>query len=307
MFRSRHARIRSVRGPLMLTLPVLLLIAACAGSPASIADPGGVAREPDLGSQPLPGQPAAGGEEEPAIGADDGALIVRTGRLRLEVTDIAATVSAASQLVSGLGGYVSASEEQTGTSSHVATITYRIPSDRWVEALTGLRQLAGRVIGENTESAEVTAQVVDLEARIANLRSSEAALQEIMTRAGSIEDVLQVQRELSNTRGQIEQLTAERDHLRERAALGTLAVSFESPVVAVTAAHEGWQIGTEVDRAVAQLVLLGQATASALVWLVIVGLPLLVPVALVVLIIARLRRRPAWRPGAPAGPVGPSV
>jgi hypothetical protein len=296
------------RGALLLALPLVLLIAACAGAPASApempaagdAASGGDGR---TGGEPQPG----GGEDSDVLAALDGALIVRTGRLRLEVTDIGPAVDAASRLVGGMGGYVAASEEENSTSRHVATITYRIPSERWSDALAGLRAIGGRVISENTQSAEVTAEVVDLDARIANLRSAEAALQEIMTRAGSIEDVLKVQRELAGTRGQIEQLTAQRDSLRERAALGTLAVSFESPLVAVTAAQEGWDIGAEIDMAVAQLVRVGQAVASLTVWLVIVALPVLLPVALVVLLFVRLRRRAAWRPGAPAGPVGPSV
>jgi hypothetical protein len=303
--RSPRALARLPSG-LLLALPLILLLAACAGAPA------GAPAMPAAGEQPAsepeapePGE-RAGGDTDAVVG-QDGALIVRTGRLRLEVTDIGPAVDAASRLIGGLGGYVSASEEENSTSRQVATITYRVPANAWSDALAGLRALGDRVISENTQSAEVTAEVVDLDARIANLRSAEAALQEIMTRAGSIEDVLRVQRELAGTRGQIEQLTAQRDHLRERAALGTLSVSYEAPVVALTVVQEAWDIGTEMDRAVAQLLRVGQAAASLGVWLVIVALPMLLPVALVLLVIARLRRRGRWNPGAPAGPVGPSV
>jgi len=186
---------------------------------------------------------------------------------------------------------VAGSEEQNTTSQQAASVTFRIPADRWTEAVRGLRGLASRVLNESTQSAEVTAEVVDLEARIANLRASEAALQEIMTRAGTIDDVLQVQRELSNVRGQIEQLTAQRDNLRDRAAYGTLTVSFESAVVAAAAAQEGWQLGAEVDRAVADLIRISQGLASMLIWLGIVVLPVLVPLGLIAFVAYRLRRR----------------
>ncbi|HSH22357.1 MAG TPA: DUF4349 domain-containing protein [Candidatus Caenarcaniphilales bacterium] len=294
---------------LALLLPLLVACSSGAAGPADVAPSPG-------GAVPAAGVPAAavteeeeaepgGGESE--IGVQDSALIVRTGRLRLEVTDIAPVVNEASALVAGLGGYVSASQEENSASQHIATITYRVPSDRWSEALAGLRGLAGRVVSENTESVEVTAEVVDLDARIANLRSAEAALQEIMNRAGTIDDVLKVQGQLAEVRGEIEQLTARRDHLSQQAALATLVVSFETPVVGVTAAQEGWELGTEVDRAVAQLVRIGQAAASFGVWLVIVALPLLAPIALVLLVLLRFRRRADLRAGTPAGPVGPSV
>lgn len=309
MFRRLHVP-RARRLPMVAALlPLILVLGACSGAATAPAP-----AQPASGEVPagMPGEepaeePRAGDGETDALALQDGALIVRTGRLRLEVTEIGPAVDAAAQLVSGLGGYVSASEEHNTASQHVATITYRIPSDRWTEALAGLRELGGRVLAENTQSAEVTAEVVDLDARISNLRSAEAALQEIMTRAGTIDDVLKVQRELSTTRSQIEQLTAQRDHLRERAALGTLAVSYEQPLVAVSAAHEGWELGTEVDRAIAQLVRLAQFGASLGVWLLIVGLPVLLPVVLVAVVVLRLRRRSGWRAGAPAGPGGPSV
>lgn len=271
---------------------LVLLLAACAGAAGPASTPAPAPPEPGSPAGEAPGAVDGGGPVADAdSGLRDGALVVYTGRLRLEVEQIEPAVQSATELIVGLGGYVAASEEHNTSSQQAASVTYRIPSDRWTEAVRGLRGLASRVLNELTQSAEVTAEVVDLEARIANLRASEAALQEIMTRAGTIEDVLQVQRELSNVRGQIEQLTAQRDDLRDRAVYGTLTVSFEAPVVAAAAAQEGWQLGAELDRAVADLIRISQGLASMLIWLGIVVLPVLLPVGLMVFVAYRLRRR----------------
>lgn len=296
-------------GALLVLLVLATLLAACSGAASA---PDVQAPRPitggsgDEGGQPLrpDDQPPAAEDGEGQI--QDGALIVRTGHLALEVTDLAAAIDGGGRLVSGLGGYVSASEEESYGSRQLATITYRIPSDRWAEALAGLRALGSRVISENTEAVEVTAEVVDLEARIANERAAEAALQEIMTRAGSIDDVLKVQRELANVRGEIESMTARLESLQERAAYGTLAVGYEVPVVAVDAAQEGWQPATEVDRATAQLVRILQGLVSLVIWLGIVVLPVVLPVALLAYGMYRLRRRFATA-SPPPGPIGPSV
>ncbi|HUG47064.1 MAG TPA: DUF4349 domain-containing protein [Candidatus Limnocylindria bacterium] len=290
---------------ILLISLVVLLAAACAAAPA-MPQPAGEDGSNGQG-RPAPEAPSEdGATADLENGVRDGALIVYTGRLRLEVAEIAPAVESATRLIVDLGGYVAGSEEFNTTSEQSASVTFRVPSERWAEAVGGLRGLAGRVLNESTESAEVTAEVIDLEARIANLRASEAALQEIMTRAGTIEDVLQVQRELSNVRGQIEQLTASRDHLRDRAAFGTLTVSFESPVVAASLAQEGWQLSAEVDRALADLIRISQALSSMVIWLAIVALPVLLPLALVVFIALRLRRR--WAAdNRPADPLRPSV
>jgi hypothetical protein len=96
-------------------------------------------------------------------------------------------------------------------------------------------------MNERTEAVEVTGAVIDLEARIRNLRASEVALQEISSKATRVSDVLEVQAQLSGVRGQIEQLTAQLTQLEDQASYATLTASFGAPVVAVQVAAERWE------------------------------------------------------------------
>lgn len=252
---------------------------------------------------PLVGVPAADGlatgemqafateaDADPVSRVDD-ALIVRTASLELEVDDVATVLGDARREVAALGGYVAGSDEYDQGEHRWASVTYRVPVDRFEAAIAALRGLSTRVVRESTQSAEVTATVVDLDARIANLRASEAALVDIMDRAGRIEDVLSVQMRLEDVRGQIEQLEAQRANLADQAALSTLAVSWFTPVAAVTVAQEGWDLLAEVDAALAQTLEALQGVASLIVWLTVVALPLLgVPLLLLAAIIVLLRR-----------------
>jgi len=166
-----------------------------------------------------------------------------------------------------------------------------VPVDRFDAAIEALRGLSDRVVRESTQASEVTATVVDLDARIANLRASEEALMEIMGRSGRIEDVLSVQSRLESVRGQIEQLEAQRKHLANQAALSTITVSWFTPVAAVTVAQQGWELAGEVDAALAQTVAALQSLASLGIWLAVVAVPLLgIPLLVVVLLVALLRR-----------------
>jgi hypothetical protein len=226
----------------------------------------------------------------------DDALIVRTASLELEVEDVAATLLDARAEIAGLGGYVSGSDEYDQGERRWASVTYRVPVARFSDALDALRGLSTRVVRESTQSQEVTATVVDLDARIANLRASEEALVEIMDRSGRIEDVLAVQMRLEDVRGQIERLEAQRKNLADQAALSTLTVSWFTPVAAVTAAQEGWSLAAEVDAALAQTVEALQGVASFGVWFVFVPLPLLgLPLLLMAILFLAVRRR--FRPG----------
>jgi hypothetical protein len=293
-----------------------LLVAACAGA-ASLSPAGGPAdKENGPGGLPTAAPyPGSGGNSDGdnALPGEQ-PLIVYTGSLDLEVADVDAAVSQAEALIKSLGGHLAASRGSDTGKGKSAYATYRIPAERWTDALSGLKSLAARVIDEQTSSEDVTAQVVDLDARLANLRSTESALQGIMTRATTITDVLKVQGELTQVRGQIESLTAQRDLLAGRAALATLEVGFNTPPVAeVTQASSGWDLGKEIDSALAALVRLVQGVLSLVIWLVIVAVPVVLPVVVLIWIANRLwlrwrRTHPAAQPGvAPGGPWPPSM
>jgi hypothetical protein len=265
------------------------------------------------GAVPAPGGSGGGGDETAPL--EDGAKIVRTGTLTLEVDDVSRALTAARREIDRLGGYVGASVEDTTDDRTYASITYRIPADRWDEAIAALRALATTVVGEQTQALEVTGQLVDLEARIDNLRASETALQEILSKATKVTDILEVESRLSDVRGQIEMYEAQRASLENQVAYGTLTVGFSAPIVAVTQAQEGWDPLAEVDRAVAAMLGLLQGIGTGAIWFGIVVLPVVLAVMLVVgivLIVGRRLlggRRPSMSPPSPptAGPAEGSL
>jgi hypothetical protein len=294
------------RGPAAVVVVVVVLFGALTfmgGQTSSILSTVGSA----IGTGSEGGDPASdqSGQEDAAAPAGEGEqvadaggsaalpelLIIRTGHIDIEVGDLAAAVASARTRVLAVGGYVSASDESASAEQASASAVYRIPANRWDEALEGIRGLASAVRGQQVETEAVTAQVVDLGARITNLRASEAALQSIMGQATKIADVLAVQGELTTVRGEIERLVAEKALLEERAAFGTLTVVFSLPATPATEeVRRGWDPATDADRATGTLISLGQAATSSAIWLGIVGLPVAIVVLIVVALFWRIAR-----------------
>ncbi|HZC32055.1 MAG TPA: DUF4349 domain-containing protein [Candidatus Bathyarchaeia archaeon] len=252
------------------------------------------------------GSNAFGGSgNEVALVSD--AQIVRTGSLELEVADVAKAVSGGRDAIRALGGYIGASQQQQSGDQTIASVTYRIPAARWEDALTALRGL-GSEVAEKTDATEVTAQIVDLDARIRNLKASEQALVGYAERAPKVTDLLEIQSRLTDTRGQIEQLTAQQANLKDQAAMATLTVTFSVKAVAVTQASEHWDPAAEVDRASATLIGIGQGIVSFAIVLAIVWLPVLAVLGFIGLIALVIARRIGWRrPGDPPTILPPAV
>lgn len=310
-------------GLLTFAFMVALAISACGSSAASVNNEGrqagpaspagapqaltaeGASKDASTGLQygavDSNGKPIAGDQ---ALAADQ-TLIVKTGSLSLEVASVENALGQAQAAIQGMGGRVESSNRFGDGDNLTATVTYRLPVARWDDALEAIRRLGSKVISEQTGSTDVSQQVVDLDARLANLAATESALQAIMARATEIKDVLAVQDQLTQTRSQIEQLKAQRDYLSRQAAMSTLTVSFQLPAkTQTTQVTKDWDLGKEIDKAVAQLVKVGQGLASVAVWAVVVGLPiaigLLILLGLLWLCVRIFRRSRGAKGQAPA-------
>ena len=201
--------------------------------------------------------------------------IVKSGQLSLEVGSLDTALTQSQAIVVGLGGSVDSSNRSGTDEFATASITFRVPVAKWDQALSDLRKIGSKVLSEQTGSTDVTTQAVDLDARIRNLQATETALQSIMARASAIPDVIAVENQLSDTQGQIEQLTAQNKLLLDQAARSTLTVTFQLPNKTITTmATQDWTLNNQVDQAGAALVRIGQGLATIAVWLVVVLLPL---------------------------------
>ena len=305
------SRTNGLRWPIFLAVIVIgVIVGACGAGSAGVAAPGATAAP----AAPVAG-PAEGEGEGDGSGTDGGGrgvgsyapgqqdlLIIKNGTLVLQVTDIDGGLTAATDRIKGLGGYVSGSRRSGDGEFDQATITFRVPAAKWDDALAALRGIATKVLGEDSSTEDVTTQVVDLGARIKNLQATEQALQAIMERAVEIKDVLAVQAELTSVRGQIEQMTAEKTSLEGQAAYSTLAVTFSLKPDPVLTSQSQFDPKNEVDQASASLVSVLQAIATAGIWFAIVWLPILLGLAIVfvigLFIYRRVRRTGVLPPAA---------
>jgi len=315
---THDGRRRRIVGFLLSVCTVTVLAACASGSAsapmAAAGGPTSAGAAAAASAAPASRDAANSGSGSNVVGGNgnqvaivDSAKIVRTGSLELQVADVTKALTGGREAMAALGGYIGSSQQQRSGDQTVATVTYRIPVARWEDALAAMRGL-GTVISEATDAAEVTAQIVDLDARIRNLKASEVALVGYAEKAPKVSDLLEIQARLTDTRGQIEQLTAQQADLSDRAALATLTVTLGTKIVAVTQAAERWDPAAEVDRASATLISMGQAVVSFAIVVAIVWLPVLLVIGFIALVSLLIARRLGWRrPGNPPPILPPAV
>lgn len=161
--------------------------------------------------------------------------LVKQASLVLVLTDIDAAVDQVQTILQqAQGDMLSLQDHRSpeGTAQQM-TLTLRVPQAELDTVLNALRPL-GTVQQQSLTAEDVSSQLVDLDARLKNLRQSEAALLKIMERSGEISHVLEVARELSTVRESIERMAAQQQNLKRQVAFSQVYLTLQSPVTQVT-------------------------------------------------------------------------
>ena len=223
--------------------------------------------------------------------------LILTAKIDMRTKDPWATSDRAQAIASGLGGDV-LNLSQSGTAdTRSASLTIRVPSSRFADALQQLRTLEGEIQTSGVSAQDVTDQFVDLQARLAAKQAEEQRYLTILTKANTIDEILKVDASLSNVRTQIEQLTGQINSIKQRTDYSTISMSIATiAVLPGDTTTKAWDPAKTVTRALAALGAMLQVFADVVIWLFVFGwLPLLALAAVVLVTRAR-------RPAAPPAP-----
>ena len=153
--------------------------------------------------------------------------------MALVVIDVADSLEKITQLATTYGGFVVSSNTWQEGERTMGNIAIRVKATDFDNAMKALRNLAVEVRQESTSGQDVTEEYVDLSARLKNLEASEAQLLELMKQAGDVAQILEVQRELTKTTGEIEQTKGRMQYLEQSSDMSFIQVSLEQSKLTV--------------------------------------------------------------------------
>jgi hypothetical protein len=190
--------------------------------------------------------------------------IIMVATVDLNVDDVARGFEDVSNIATAAGGFVASSSFGHNGDNETASVTIRVPSDRYQDALDRIRKL-GDVQGVEASSNDVTEQYTDLQSRLRNLKATEEQYLGFLGKAKDIGEVLQVQDRLSAVRSEIEQVQGRINLVEHQTDLATITVHLDPPLVEQAKPSTGDRGPLEVaaDAFQASLdVLLGIATVG---------------------------------------------
>ncbi len=209
--------------------------------------------------------------------------IIRNADLQLEANSPEETQQKISAIAESKGGFViestQSSSDVKATTRDTVTMTIRVPTAKFNETLDEIRKTANRVIVETVKGQDVTEEFIDIEAQLKTKKALEEQFLEIMKRSNSVEDALNVQRELAEVRGEIEKIEGRKRFLENQASLSTIKIKLQSPT-AFSANSQGFfnqlkeSIGNGFDAALSFILGLVTVVIALLPFFLFIVLPI---------------------------------
>jgi anti-sigma factor RsiW len=154
-----------------------------------------------------------------------GPMVVQTASLSIVAKNYDEANAAVQRLVTAHGGYIEKldAKAQSGDSRSLS-VALRVPAKELEGLLVDLRKL-GHVEEESKSNEEVSAEYVDLQARLKVAQATERRLVELLgARTGRLEDVLDVERELARVRAEVESMQGQSALMLHRVSYATVQV-----------------------------------------------------------------------------------
>jgi Domain of unknown function (DUF4349) len=266
-----------VRSAIVLSVFLLLTLSACGGR-EDAARSGGEAISPDQRAKQaapaMPGKEFAASQTDVSEGSAAqqvfGRKIIKTAELGIRAEKVRDSAARAQQIAAQFGGSVLSSQINQGDSYVSANLVLVVPSPEFEKVLGELRGLGKEVTTDTVTGEDVTEEFVDLQSRERNLVAAEQSLLKLYDEAESVSDTLLIERELTNVRGQIEQVQGRIKYLEQHTASSQITLSVQ-PVVRPEPPQPAWDPARVVAQAWNASLGVLQALATVVLSVVVFG------------------------------------
>lgn len=165
---------------------------------------------------PAPGQPGLAPNQQ-----EIERKLIRKGSLSVRNKDVDTATAKAREIIKEQGGVVHGMNESGEGSSRTTRLVIKVAPEKFDDTMAKLRQ-TGEVVSSESGQQDVTEQLVDLEARLKAAVASRDRVLELTKRAGTVTELVALERELNARNQEVESLTARLKALNSQVAESTI-------------------------------------------------------------------------------------
>lgn len=154
--------------------------------------------------------------------------LIKDGNLTIEVAKIAQAKVLLDSLVKQYQGYFSDESYGDNDNQHSFNCSVRIPATRFEDFIFAIEKGEGKVVNKRLETRDVTTQFIDMETRLENKQRYLARYQELLKKANSIKEILEIEDKIRILEEELESTKGRLRYLNSQVNYSTLRVTFFS-------------------------------------------------------------------------------
>lgn len=152
--------------------------------------------------------------------------LIREAYLRFQTQNIDTTFKNISAYVKRSGGYIQNDRSDKSYNQLTRTLIVRIPNKNFNKVVNDIDNDVEYFDSKNISSRDVTEEFIDLEARLKAKKTLEERYLQLLTKAKNVKEILDIERELSKIREEIEAKQGRLKYLENKVSMSTLTIEF---------------------------------------------------------------------------------
>ena len=152
--------------------------------------------------------------------------IIKESFLRFETQDLDKTYSQIKKIISDNNGFIQDDNSNKSYNTVTRRLTIRIPTHNFQKSIDSISSHVEYFDTKRISAKDVTEEFIDLEARLKAKQSLEKRYLELLDKAKNVKEILEIERELSTIREEIEAKQGRLKYLQNKVSLSSLNIEF---------------------------------------------------------------------------------
>ena len=152
--------------------------------------------------------------------------LIKTGDVSFKTKSLTETKKQITEALKTAGGYIAKENAYDYSENPSENLTVRVPSKNFDAFLNQILEGVEELDSKNIDIQDVSEEFVDMEARLKNKKQLEAKYQELLGKAGNMDDILRIEKEISYIREDIESTEGRLKYLSSQVSYSTLNIHY---------------------------------------------------------------------------------
>ena len=210
--------------------------------------------------------------------------IQRNANISIEVKNLDESISKLNEIILLLNAeIISSNKGGMDFGQPYANIRIRVLSGNLDSAINEFKKLSTKIISENVYTNDVTEEFIDTEARLKIMKSTEDRFNSLLLKSETVEEIIQVEKELMRIRGDIESLEGRLNYLSKTTDTSEINLNLNEQIPIT---GESWKINDSFTSALQNLSSFAKWLADFIIN-IIVFIPAIIVITLIIIFLRK--------------------